>query len=508
MFSRPSMWVVCLVTTIGISQTQADSPEPVLKLSRSGIVSDLKLALPGSDPARRAEVFIGRFRKSFLPGDRLSEIRVQRVVPAPYGPVTQMQQYFEGLPVYGRTLVLSEDSHKRIRMAVSSLRPLGDVIRHAELAPVKTAVENVLAAFRKGGGITRGEPQVETVWLHQGSHLVKVHLVTIPGWDPLGDFTCIVGGVQGRVGFAFQRTPMAQGYAYPSNPLRDETHQLVDLPYLASSVVLAGEHVEVFNCTGSSADMRCDNQQHLAQPDADGNYLIEPIGANDPKLPDDAFVEVQAYYGINRMYDFFVDVGFTPDFINVGVNYKMPDASGPNAMYSNQDQDFGGPAVLMGQWMSRIDLAVENDVIFHEYGHHVFGQVSSVGMFSMDAYGPITHGLAMNEATGDYYSCSALDDPELGEYLASLLPQSLPKGYLRNVDNDLTCPRGLYGEAHDDSMVWSGFLWEMRTRLGQPQADSLYLDVLAHFPGTVGFSTVADVYLARAEIALDPADTE
>ena len=335
--------------------------------------------------------------------------------------------------------------------------------------------------------------------------------MTILGTDPLGEFTYLVGGPEGRVAFGFRRTPMAQGYAYRSNPLRDETYELVDLPYLASAEHLVGEHVEVFNCTGSSADMRCDNQQHLALPDVDGNYLIEPVGDNDPFKPDDAFVEVQAYYGINRIYDFFVGVGFTPDFVYVGVNYQMPDLEGPNAMYLKQDPDFGGPVVLMGQWNYQgmaVDLAVENDVIFHEYGHHVFGQISAGGMFSMDANGPVTHGIAMNEATADYYSCSALDDPELGEYLASLMPESFPNGYLRKVDNSLTCPRGLYGEPHIDSMVWSGYLWEMRKRLGQPQADSFFLDVLAHFPGTLNFATVTEVYLARAEMVLDPADLE
>jgi hypothetical protein len=482
-----------------------------LKASEHGVVSGLKLVLPGSDPAQRAEAFIDRYRESFLPGDAQSDVRVQRVVPGPYGPVVQMKQNLDGLPVYGSTLVVSEDRLHRIRLAVSSLSPLGLIERHEELASASVAVRSALTAFREGNGIARGEPRVETVWFRQGDHLCKIHLVTILGADPLGEFTYLVGGPDAKVAFGFRRTPMVQGYAYPSNPLRDETYQLVDLPFLTSAEHLAGEHVEVFNCTGSSDDLRCDNQQHLALPDADGNYLIEPVGANDPALPDDAFVEVQAYYGINLIYDYFVGVGFTSDFVYVGVNYRMPELEGPNAMYLENDPDFDGPVVLMGQWSDQdtaVDLGADNDVIFHEYGHHIFAQMTTSGLFFMDEHGPVTHGTAMNEATADYYSCSALDDPDLGEYLASLMPESFPSGFLRSVDNSLTCPRGLYGEPHIDSMIWSGFLWEMRIRLGQPQADSFFLDVLAHFPGRPNFATVTEVYLARAETAFDPADLE
>jgi len=108
-------------------------------------------------------------------------------------------------------------------------------------------------------------------------------------------------------------------------------------------------------------------------------------------------------------------------------------------------------------------------------------------------------------STADYFSCAALEDPVLGEYFASRLPQALPKGYLRIVDNDLTCPEGLYGEGHDDGMVWSGFVWEVRTLLGAAVVDPLYLDVIANFPQDIDIPTATQVFLARSALMLDAA---
>ncbi len=463
------------------------------------LITGLSLTLPGRSPAEGALAFAAAYRELLLPGDGRSEVVVTRVVQSPLGPVVQMEQRYAGLPVHGRSLVVSFDRAGRLRTVVCGLSPLGAETVHERLVPGPEAVDLVRTAFEKRGRL-RGEPRIETVWL-SGKEWVKAHLVTLPGAEPFGDFTFVVIGPEGRVAWAFARTRSALGYAYLNNPVRDDTYQEVELLYLTSAVHLTGEHVEVFNCAGSTSGS-CDSKQQLAGPDANGDYLIEPTGANDPNLPDDLFVEVQAYYAINTVYDYFVDIGASPSPLGVGVNYPMPPAYGPNAYYSSNEPNFGGPAILMGQWQT-IDLAVDNDVIFHEYGHHVFGEVSSAGMFGMDEYGPVFFGLAFNEATADYFSCSALEDPSMGEYFASRMPAYFPDGYLRNVDNELTCPDGLYGEGHDDGMVWSGFVWELRELLGAEVVDPLYLDVISHFPGDIDFPTATQVFLDRAAVALD-----
>ncbi len=481
---------------------EASGSQPVWHASASQdkpvLITDLDLDLPGDSPAAKAQAFLDRHRQVLLPGDGLSQVIVKRAPKTPLGRVVQLTQRLEGLDVWGRGLVLSFGPDGRLRTLVSDLAPVAELPRFEQLVPEARAVAQAMKAH---AGPLRGPARTQTVWLRTRSGLLKAHLVTLPSAEPMGDFTYVVIGAAGRVVWRYARTPGALGYAYPSNPVRDATYEQVELPYLTSDQNLIGENVEVWNCAGSSAGS-CGTKQQLATPDANGDYLIEPTGADDPDLPDDRFVEVQAYYGINAIHDYFVDgLGAQSDPLKVGVNYPMPASTGPNAYYSPQEQAFGGPAIMMGQW-NDVDLALDNDVIFHEYGHHVFGQYSQAGMFDMDEYGPVFYGLAFNEATADYFSCSSLEDPSLGEFFASKMPAYFPDGYLRMVDNELSCPDGLYGEGHDDGMVWSGFVWAVRELFGAEVVDPLYLDVITHFPSSVDFPTATQVFIDRAELVL------
>ncbi|MBW1811758.1 MAG: hypothetical protein JRJ87_26450 [Deltaproteobacteria bacterium] len=457
------------------------------------VIGKLNLNMAGSDSQKRAQAFIEKYRDLFLPKDSLSEVRVHRVLETSYGRVTQLGQYFEGVLVYGASISIGEDHLNNLRLAVNSLRPVAQLTKHRKQANEKVAIANAVAAFTYNGSQTRDKAGIETVWFASNSELILTYLVTVHGADPLGDITYLVAGPQATILYFFVRSPMAAGYAYESNPAND-TYKQVDLLHLTSDQHLTGDHVTVYNCAGTTD---CSTKEQLAAPDLNGDYLIEPTGDNDPELFTDMFVEVQAYYAVNTIHDFFVDVGWSPSPISVEVNSRM---TSPNAMYDEQNKK-----IIMGQ-SSYLDTAVENDIIFHEYGHHVFGAVASSGMFEMDQYGPISHGLAMNEATADYYSCSALDDPEMAEYFAETMgPAYFPNGWMRNVDNNLTCPDGLYGEAHDDSMIWSGFLWDVRDLLGQAAADSLYLDVLAVFPSSVTFPSTTQAYMETAALTLDQA---
>ena len=83
------------------------------------------------------------------------------------------------------------------------------------------------------------------------------------------------------------------------------------------------------------------------------------------------------------------------------------------------------------------------------------------------------------------------------------MPDYMPEGYLRMLDNELTCPTGLYGEGHDDGMVWSGYVWKLRDMLGAEVMDPLYLDVIAHFPANIDFPSATQVLLERAASVLD-----
>jgi MYXO-CTERM domain-containing protein len=466
---------------------------------RPRVVGGLGLALAGRSAAEGAAAFLATHRALLLPSDAHSRLEVTRVVTTRLGQAVHVSQRLEGLAVLNGSAVLSLDAQGRLRSLSLGLKPTGSARMERELAPAELALERAEEAFLAGGGLLRGPPRLETVWLPGPRAFTRAHLVTLPGASPPGDHTLVLVGPEAQPIFAFRRSPMAVGYAFPQNPVRGPYEQ-VELTNLTSATRLSGEFVEVYTCAGSSPG-QC-NPRQLAAPDANGDYLIAPEGTNDPNLPDDLFVEVQAYYGVNTIRDYFVSLGANPSPLKVGVNFPMRYQDGPNAYYSSREAAFGNsPAIIMGQW-GTVDLAVDNDVIFHEYGHHVFGEFSQAGMFAMDEYGPVFWGLAMNEATADFFSCAALEDPILGEYFASRVPQFLPKGYLRAVENDLTCPDGLYGEGHDDGMVWSGFVWAARQLLGAAVLDPLYLDVISHFPQDIDIPTATRVFLERSALVV------
>ena len=473
---------------------QESATQPVLSTQKGrstpALVSGLDLSLPGRDPAARAGVFFDRYRDLFLPGDASSEVRVSRTVEAPFGPVVQMHQYLDGCRVFGGSLVISEDVRERTRLVINGLRPLGAVTRYDYAAPRNVAVSNVLSAFEQNGRVRWTDPEVETIWWPAGNRLEKGYLISFYAGNPLGQLVYLAGGPEGNVIFAYRRAPTASGYAYESSPLHAEYVE-VDLPNLTSTEHLNGEYATVYNCLGSSS-YNCSGQ--LALPDQDGNYLIEPTGDNDPNLADDAFAEVQVYYAINFIHDYIADVGLNASPIDVSVNWSAGQSA--NAMYM-------GDAIVIGQVPDKIDLALENDVIYHEYGHHVFHSSSGTGFFEMDAYGTTFIAGAIDEGTADYYSCTALNDPVLGEYWASEQPNYFPDGYLRNLVNDHHCPESLIGETHEDSLVWSPFAWKVRELIGKDLSDTLYLDVISHFPDQVNFPLATQVFLERAALVVD-----
>lgn len=486
-----------------LDRLSQDSATPPVFHTQEGhttptLVSGLDLSLPGRDPAARANAFVDRYRDLFLPGDAQSEVRVRRTVGSLYGQAVQMDQLLDGTRVFGSSFILSHDNLQRVRMVVNDLKPLTHPTLSADLVAREVAVDGVLTAFEQSGGTARDEPRVETVWWPSGQHLTKVHLVTVPGGNPFADLTFLVGGPGGTILYVFEHTPLAQGYAYYSSPLHG-AHELVDLPHLTSAEHLTGENVTVYNCMGALSN-QCTPQQ-AAQPDLNGDYLIEPTGDDEPKLSTDKFVEVQAYYAVNFIHNFIDQIGPPPPPIEIWVNIDAGYGAMPNASY-------GQSKIMIGQVPNVIDLALENDVVMHEYGHHVFDVHASTGMFDIDEYGITFIGLSFNEATADYWACAALDDPALGEYWASEQPQYFMNDYLRNIDNQLHCPEGLFGESHDDGLVWSGFLWEVRGLIGKEQADPLYLDVLDNFPQSIDFPTATQIYLARAALALDATTVE
>lgn len=281
---------------------------------------------------------------------------------------------------------------------------------------------------------------------------VNAFKVEIPAKEPLGDFVCLVSAVDGTVldsmdimNHAGTKPPKpsskpsskaVSGSVYVTNPTRGGVTN-EPLTNLASGAKgMKGKWASVVN---EDADP--------AAPNADGNYTFKP--------EDTHFDEVNAYYHVNRIHDFFKGFGFSGLDRAMQVTVHYGDAY-DNAFFSPMSG-----SIALGDGSKLNDLAKEESVIYHEYTHACTNAI--VSMPYREESG------AMNEAMADYFACTIGDDPEVGEWAMA----KMNKPYLRTMVNKSHYPEDIQHEVHRDSVIYAGALWDLRKELGARTTDKL-----------------------------------
>jgi hypothetical protein len=107
------------------------------------------------------------------------------------------------------------------------------------------------------------------------------------------------------------------------------------------------------------------------------------------------------------------------------------------------------------------DFSYDGDVVYHEFTHGLVHTLA-YGLRSngYDKYGTHAEPGAMNEGWADYFSVSFTNDPDTGEYAGKGLVGG--ETGIRSADNDHRCPDDLIGQVHEDSVPFSGALWDLR----------------------------------------------
>jgi hypothetical protein len=148
------------------------------------------------------------------------------------------------------------------------------------------------------------------------------------------------------------------------------------------------------------------------------------------------------------------------------------------------------------------DFALDGDVVSHEFMHAVTTTlINKINSLGLGEWGIHSEPGSLNEAWSDYFAAAFTNKPALGEYA------SVRGGYgevaLRNIDNDARCPHDVIGEIHNDSLIWSGALWEIRSlveRSKKPSVvefDRAVLATLAEATVTEDFKTQATKLLSN-----------
>lgn len=287
--------------------------------------------------------------------------------------------------------------------------------------------------------------------------------------------------VDANTGKLMLRVPVmldGKGRVYAVNQV--ETPMPVDLPLstlneAVNPVKLDGWNglLRVTNYVSGSSQFGYELEQTLT-PTSGTDFLYNP--PNNPMDPKDGFAQVNLYYHLTDMREFFASLGVdetTAKWKLTAVANAMEDGSPlDNAFFSpfGQMGQFAAPNVISIGQGSTIDFAYDSDVFKHEFGHYVAGNTVNfnLGPFYTNEFGLQPLSSALDEGLADYFACSDNDSPVLGE--AALAPfgaqRDLTEAWRR-------CPDDVGREAHEDGRLIGAVSWSLRVLLGQTRADKL-----------------------------------
>jgi len=378
------------------------------------------------------------------------------VLPWAAGTHVRLQQTLLGVPVHGHEVILSYD------LAGKLVRQHGEPLRSVLLDPTPSFPLALAADLAQSAvWLMYGEG---TLWPARGELRVLVDprgltrlvwQVEVSIAEPIGIWRFFIDAHDGSPLHHENALWTARGNIYPTNPDVSEMQEVDILGITGSS--LLGDYAAVRSCTDWDPDeTECSDKTTLAAADSNGDFLYDPT----PTSLDDPFAEVQMYYHLDLVSRWFQDrFDFRHDFglvqgqsIEGVVNFEYN-----NAFWGDIDGD-GLGEVSFGQTEVK-DFAYDADVIYHEFGHSVFGRIVNPGFIGADAYGVEWATGALNEGTADFFSLVLTGDARLGEYAAGGLVAGT--NFIRDLEEDRHCPTDLYGESHRDGEVWGALGWNL-----------------------------------------------
>jgi len=407
-----------------------------------------ELDLPMLEEAALAEV-------RALPRASLVQVESKQVLRWSAGTFVQMEQTWNGLPVHGARVAAAYTPDGALRRFVGA--PIATSPLHQ--APSITAafaqgVAEEYAADWKGSGAMWPSRSSLGVLARKDARPALTWVVDVSTNEPIGAWRVFVDAATGEILGEQQRLFTAQANVYGSNPLASELQE-VTLPGVTDQ--LRNDYAWTSSCIDFDEQAwQCDEKFSWATPDSLGDYFFDP----DPANLEDPFAEIQMFWHLDKVAHWFEDhFGFRTDFGVFGsaiegiVNFELQ-----NAFYGDADGD-NVPEVAFGQG-GGIDYSYDADVVYHEFGHAVFGAVVDSGSGRWDDVGRLVAPAGLNEGTADFFSLAITGDPSLGEYAGGAGFGSDGSG-IRELDADRHCPTDIYGESHVDGEMWGALGWNL-----------------------------------------------
>jgi len=151
-----------------------------------------------------------------------------------------------------------------------------------------------------------------------------------------------------------------------------------------------------------------------------------------------------------------------------------------------------------------VDDAEDAEVIVHEYGHAVHDS-------QVPGFGSSEEAGSIGEAFGDYLSVSVglwasaqngwvpKTPPACVADWDSISYTSEVPHCLRRLDAGLHYPADKTGEVHHDGTIWSQALWDIRTALGDTEANRIIINAQFSFKADTSFAAAATTTVNTAK---------
>jgi hypothetical protein len=215
-----------------------------------------------------------------------------------------------------------------------------------------------------------------------------------------------------------------------------------------------------------------------------GNPAFSTDCTFDYTRHDDRFEQVMAYYWVTTSQAYTQSLGFTqPSGLWRVIN---GDAQRVRINQFGNDNSFSSdhPHDEMRFGKGGVDDAEDGEVILHETGHQIHRSQSATFFATTEAS-------SISEGFGDYWAATVSEwaggvqpDPACIAEWDAISYTVGPIHCLRRLDSDLMYPDDLTGRVHDDGMIWSHALWNLRTALGPTHADTAILRAQFDWTGT------------------------
>jgi len=533
---------LALVTGVAVSTLSASAfaAEPVKK-----VVSGPHATLFAGAPALSAEARLlrgeakARAVVASLAGVSRDLVVVSRDTFGDGDELLSFGQVYRGLPVVGFGATVR--SNKAGEVVFSSVDLATDL--PASVKPRLTKAEVTARVARTYGiALTSRDAYLVVASTLEGTKLAYAVLPSMPlANGALPRF--MVDANDGVVIEARDMRAFASAMVHPSNPEKSKDQQL--LPFAMDPVgdKLENPFLRTYNCidkkqakdvsfSGFTLKVHTCDLEQLAKPNAEGNYVYAPRDQPDPLAAEDEYSEVAMYYHATRGYAYFrklqgvadaqvvadkplrtianlrVDSAVVSGNIAGAGDTTKPLAPFQNAFFSPkggglgalfaQIYGFDDGSMWFGQGPNR-DYSYDGDVVVHELGHGVVDHSLKLEAWTVDPGGASAAPGAMNEGLSDYFAAAVTGDPDVGEYASKDF--SANASVIRTLANKSTCENAVVGQVHHDSTLFSGALWDARSKL--PEGDREKLDAAIYKSmrtnagrGRVSYTELANLFLA------------